>query len=230
MKRSLFASVLALSLLFFWIASSPVSAEWFNDFYLGYIFPQDQDAVFSTENVKISEKVDFDNAFMLGYRIGYYFEGLPEVGLSIEGSYSEPDPDLASIVNTDMVDTELTLIPVTASLLLRLPLAVTPAFPKGRYQPYLGIGPTLYIARFEVGPYEDTTTTLGFQGKAGLTVMLSHRIGFFLEYRYDSVEDLEFDEHVQYPTFNPPGIATAREQLKVDFTSSSGVIGLSYRF
>ena len=123
--RSLFLiTVLALMV--------PVSAmaEGFSDLYVGFAKSQNQDL--TAGNILIEEETEFEGGISAGYRIGYWLESAPYVGLALEVSYFEQDvEDFA----------ELGIIPITPMLMLRIPLLKSPEFPTGEWQPYVGVGP-----------------------------------------------------------------------------------------
>ncbi|MCJ7617961.1 MAG: porin family protein [Desulfobacterales bacterium] len=188
-------------------------AEWFSDFFVGYAYTQDDNSSSFSNGIYLTEKIDYDNAFVLGYRVGHYFERLPFLGVALEASYFEPSPDL------DTEDADLKVLPVSALLFLRLPLFASAEYPKGKFQPYLGIGPGLFISSYKSGQFDDTSIDLGLDVKTGLAVMFAHNFAFFLEYRYSYFE-FEFDDH----------IGGIRNSFEGDLTTHYGLIGLSYRF
>ena len=189
------------------------TAEWFTDLYVGYGFTQDDNTTLSSDGTSVTEKIDYDNAFIFGYRVGYYFKSIPFLGLALEGSYFEPSPDL------DGEKADLTLIPVSALVFLRAPLFTSEEYPNGKFQPYIGIGPSLFISDYKCGEFDDTGIDLGLDVRAGLAVMFAHNFAFFLEYRYSEFE-FEFDDH----------IGGSRVSLEGDFATHYGLLGLSYRF
>ena len=188
-------------------------AEWFTDFYVGYAYTQDDSVIETSSGISTTETVDYDNAFILGYRLGYYFNSIPFLGLALEVSYSEPTPDLES------EEANLKVLPVSALLFLRAPLYASSAYPKGKFQPYLGIGPGLFISDYKNGQFDDTGFDVGLDARAGVAVMFAHNFAFFMEYRYSYFE-FEFVDHM----------GGNRVSLEGDLSTHYGLAGLSYRF
>ena len=73
--------------------------------------------------------------------------------------------------------------------MLRWPLMVSPAFPKGQLQPYVAVGPALFIVNTKdfgnlgLGTQSESDTTVGVKAAGGLTWLFTKNIGVFGEYR-----------------------------------------------
>jgi hypothetical protein len=66
-------------------------------------------------------------------------------GLAADVSYFAPDDDTGG--------PEYDVIPVSPLLMLRAPISTSEEFPNGRVQPFLGVGPGIFvaIADFRIG-------------------------------------------------------------------------------
>ncbi len=174
-------------------APGPARAETFLDLYGGGAFPVKTDTTISGPGFVIIGESPYQDSFVVGGRAGYYFEpAVPWLGLALDVSYFKADIDVPDGAKNDVVPTSLLL-------LLRTPLAASPAFPRGRLQPYAGIGLSLVYSRSEVGTSRDTSFDVGFDSRLGLAWMLTRTIGLFGEYRFSYVQpDYDLNgEHVE---------------------------------
>jgi opacity protein-like surface antigen len=202
MNRSalLFASLLfAIS-----VSATAARAEGFVDLRVGGAFTDDGDVDISAFGTTFaSGEADFDDSVTGGMRGGYWFESLPWLGLAADVSYFAPDSGSA----------DFDVIPVTPMLMLRVPVRPTEEFPGGRLQPFVGVGPGIFISSIDddANQYSDDALDVGVDLHAGLKFMATHNIGLFLEYRFTSFEadfsdtvpaagvpvdvDVDFDTH-----------------------------------
>jgi hypothetical protein len=124
-----------------------------------------------------------------GGRVGFYFDRLPWLGFALNGSWFRPEEDFGNGVKFDVA-------PISLLVLARIPLAVCPAFPHGRFHPYLGVGPSAVYSRFKQdlahlglpGKLTDDRFDVGLDARGGLTWMLTRTIGLFGEYRFTYVK------------------------------------------
>ena len=183
-------------------AAAPARAEWFAGLYLGWANTSKTELTFTTRSPRTFEDVEFDNSVVGGARAGYWFgpqtfEGLGEigrnVGVDLDLSYFNPR------IPSQFVDTnigrgrlgfmDIDVVTITPSLLLRYPLMVDKEFPAGRLQPYVGIGPTIYVASTtDSGTFggrgdEETDTGLGVSFRPGIAWHVTESVALFAEYR-----------------------------------------------
>ena len=189
-------------------APAPARAETFLELYGGGAFPWDTDTTVSGPGFVLIGESPYKDSFVVGGRVGYYFEGAPWLGLALDVSYFEADIDLPGGAENDVV-------PVSLLLMLRAPLVRTPAFPRGRLQPYVGIGPSLVYSRSKVGSSTDTSFDPGFDFRMGLTWMLTRTVGLFAEYRYSYLQ----------PDYDLNG-----EHVEPEFSVNHIAVGLTFRF
>ena len=196
-------------------AALPASAEWVTDLYLGAAITQKEDVTIKIAGVGASEKVNFDTSFTLGARVGYWFEGLPWLGLALDASFFNPDADL-------------TVYPISPLLMLRWPLFTSTQFPKGQLQPYAGVGPGLFISTTKIdlrpeleATFSDTSIDFGLDVRAGLAWLFAKNTAFFVEYRFTHVRP-SFEDHV--------GFANLRTTVETNLNTHHLLGGISFRF
>ncbi len=202
------AFVCALLLL-----AAPASAEWFADLWAGASQTQNEDLKLRILDVEVTDEVDYSTTFSVGLRVGYWFESARWLGLALDVSYSRPDPDL-------------TVFPVSALVMLRLPLLTSEEFPSGRLQPYIAGGPGFFVSKFAGdlgndlgGRTSDTSYDLGLDVRGGLTFMFTPDFGIFAEYRMTRVSP-EWNLH----------ITGMDATVKTDLNTHSLIGGVSFRF
>ena len=187
---------------------APVLAfsETFVDLYAGGAFPMDTHTTFN--GTEAASKSPYKDSFVFGGRVGYYFEGVPWVGLALDASYFKADINLPNGAENDV-------IPVSALLMVRAPLGATADFPHGRVQPYLGIGPSFVYSQSDVGSADDTSFNMGFDVHLGLNYMFTRNIGSFGEYRFTYVK----------PSYELNGTT-----VEPNFSVNHFAVGLAFRF
>src|SRR6187402_2794070 len=116
------------------LAARPAAAEWFLDLYAGASFTQDADVTVGN-GTTIDDKVEFDTEAVGGGRLGYWFDGIRWLGVAGDVSYFAPAG------RGTQSETRLEVVPLSPLVMFRLPLLDSPVFPRGRLQPYLGVGP-----------------------------------------------------------------------------------------
>jgi hypothetical protein len=113
-------------------------------------------------------------------------------------------------------------------LRLRLPLLRDEQFIHGRVQPYLAAGPAIFITYagentfVQPGGQRSTDVSVGAKVDAGVTVMVTKRIGVFAQYRFT-----HFTTELEYRNTTP---APATETFKTTYDSHHAIAGLSVRF
>jgi opacity protein-like surface antigen len=86
------------------------------------------------------------------------------------------------------------VVPISALLMLRSPFLKSDEFPKGQLQPYVGIGPSFFVANGSLdspSPGIDAVhqgrTDFGFDVRAGLAWQINKNFAIFSEYRFTDV-------------------------------------------
>jgi hypothetical protein len=179
LPKSVCAWVGILCVLWLWVA--PASAEWFGDLYIGDSRTKSDDLKLRILDIEVESEVDYSDTISGGLRVGYWFESARWLGLAVDASYFTPDSDV-------------TVVPISALLMLRLPLFRSNAFPAGRLQPYVAGGPGMFVSTFSGdlgedlgGKTSDTSVDLGLDVRGGITFLFTKQFGIFAEYRMTRV-------------------------------------------
>jgi opacity protein-like surface antigen len=169
-------------------------AEGFVDLRVAGSFTEDNDVRLSFLGASIKGPTEYEDSVSGGVRVGYWFDALPWLGLAADVSYFGPNDDTPGGPKYDV-------IPVSPLLLARVPIATSEEFPNGRVQPFIGVGPGIFIslADFDTAG-DDDTVDVGPDVHAGVNVQVTRLVSVFAEYRYTYVEP-EF--HVQGVDIEP---------------------------
>jgi opacity protein-like surface antigen len=227
------ASVLVIVLAFAFPA--PAVAQWFVDGYLGFAVTANTDVDFGARTPgtpRTLEDVEFDNTTLVGARLGYWLTRTPMLGdmarylgVDLDVSYFSPDIP-GQTVSTDLGPrrfgtTDLSIVTITPEIIGRYPMLVDRDYPDGRLQPYIALGPTVYIASaeggttFEPGGGSESDTGVGFVIRPGVAWHLMEQLAVFAEYRFVHVA----------PTFE-----FSRGPVDISINSHHFNVGLSWRF
>jgi opacity protein-like surface antigen len=213
--------------------AAPAAAEWFGDFYLGGAFTERHDV--DTNSVTTLD-VRFDKSFAGGARGGYWFPfelGPLNFGVGLDISHFRPDisrqtRSFCSRFCTSGVfdDLDLSVWTIGFDAMLRFPLLKSPQFPKGQLQPYITVGPAIFVAHaedrrnFEPSNQDDTDASVGVKVGAGVAWQFTKTIAMFGEYRYTHFSpEFTFRDDVR-------GSAT----LSTDVNTHYLLVGASFRF
>jgi opacity protein-like surface antigen len=146
------------------------SAEWFGDVYAGAAFSREK----VTARGAASGVEKSHTSATGGGRVGYYFEKEPWAGLALDFSAFKPQKNV-------------TVVPLSILIMLRAPLLTSQQFPKGRLNPYLGIGPGIFITKADTsvtaGTISDTNVDVGLDVRAGTAWQFTKNLAVFGEYR-----------------------------------------------
>lgn len=206
-----------------WLAlpAPPVSAEWLADLYLGGAYTESSDITVKSPTGSMTfRRVRFNTSSVFGGRVGYWFESLRYVGLSLDVAHYRPDSVPSSLKRLDAYVT-----PVSFDLMLRWPLLMTDAVPQGRLQPYVTVGPAVALAEVKdttnfIPPDQyKTDFPVGVQAAIGLAWQFYQHVALFAEYRFSHFSP-EF-------TLRSPSGPT---KLQVDLDTRYAVAGISLRF
>jgi len=116
---------------------------------------------------------------------------------------------------------------ISTNLMLRLPLLKSKEAPQGRVQPYLAVGPSLFITTLTPrntksfrNHDDDTDVSIGGTGSAGVAVQIFQNLMLFGEYRFTHVS----------PNFELHDANTNRANVSTDLNTHSALIGISARW
>lgn len=144
--------------------------------------------------ISTTKDLGFSPTWTVGGRAGYWLNPLPWLGLALDISYFELNSSQA----------EIDLIPTSFLIMLRYPLWTDDSFPKGRLQPYLGIGPSVYYSHasidFEPPSHNvnQDSGDVGFDLRLGTLWKVSRVLGMFAEYRFSHVT-LDYEKKACVP-------------------------------
>jgi opacity protein-like surface antigen len=195
------------------LGAAPARAELAIDIFGGVSWTKSADvAVDGIDNTNVSVKgvfkdVELDPGFTVGGRIGYWFESLPFLGLGLDGFYFSlpvPAQTIDSTVNVSgkifnkpisttssgrvhLPSFELPSAGFSPQLMLRWPLFTSNDLPKGRLQPYVGVGPAWAVTI----DTDKAALILGGLVRGGASFQLFSHLSLFAEYRYSFFPDFE---------------------------------------
>jgi hypothetical protein len=110
-------------------------AEGFADFRVGGAITHNTDGSATVGGVASpSGPIDFKSGVSFGIRGGYWLDSVPWLGFAFDLSVFDPDEDVK------LVPLKLDVFPISGLLMLRYPLLKSDAYPRGRLQPYAGVG------------------------------------------------------------------------------------------
>jgi opacity protein-like surface antigen len=221
------------------VIATPAAAEWFTDLYLGGAFTEkhDVDTNFPTTGDQVTTlDVTFNNSFVGGIRGGYWFPfdlGPLNFGVGLDISHFAPNVSRQTrtfcarfCVTGEFDDFDLSVWTIGFDAMLRYPLLKSSQFPNGQLQPYLTIGPTIFVAHaedsrnFEPSNQSDTDTSVGVKLGAGVAWLFTKNIAVFGEYRYTHFSP-EF-------TFRDDVLGNAN--LSTAINTHYVLVGASFRF
>lgn len=170
-------SIGMLSILFIvFFATAEVRAEVYIDLYAGSAKTNkgksDISGGFGT-----SGDIEYDSSFTAGGRVGGWF--LKYFGVGLDVFHFNSDPKNSALEQSNWG--------VGLDFMGRLPLLVNETMPNGRLQPYLTVGPAIFISTLDFPGFtteEGSSRSVGFKGGAGLKFLFTPNVGLFGEYRY----------------------------------------------
>jgi opacity protein-like surface antigen len=172
-RQRFFLSLILLTALS--LIAIPAQAEWYVAGQAGYSFADALRNVKGTGALSGLEAPDFDlkNSLAYGGKVGVYpFHG--SLGFELDVFHSTPH-----VKNLDDIPgIHLAVTNVGANILLRYP-GVT-------FQPYLGAGPGILIARLSrsATTEQDTQVSIGLNFLTGIRAFVTPKVALFTEYKY----------------------------------------------
>jgi opacity protein-like surface antigen len=159
------------------LATVDVRAEVFVDIYAGNAKTEKgkADVTGNVGGFGASGDVEYDSSFTVGGRVGGWIGRYFGVGLDV--FHFDSNQKNNSIEQSNLA--------FALDLMGRLPLLASEGMPHGRLQPYVTVGPAIFVSNLEVPGFTDgRSTSVGFKGGAGLKFLFTQHIGLFGEYRY----------------------------------------------
>jgi Outer membrane protein beta-barrel domain len=187
-------------------------AQGFLDVYGGASFTESTDLSTRIGRSSVRDPVDFDAYPEIGIRGGLWFPDLPWLGLASDVSYVRLKGPSGGVSHTiggipvrTRQDVDVHLFPISLMLMLRTKLMLVPWNSRLGIQPYIGVGPGLFVSwvhnalTVDIGgseeSAEDTSCDLGLDTRAGLRLHLTSSFSLFAEYRFTYYEP-DFSDHL----------------------------------
>ncbi len=224
------------------LGDRPAAAEWFADLYAGLSFTQKSDLKLNDQGIGPGtyEDVEFDRSLAWGGRAGRFFDSVPFLGLGLDFFRYYPYLGPQSVQlrgcfypggcgsgrgGTGSFDVETTALSV--DLMLRLPLLKSEDAPHGRVQPYVAVGPPLFMTtitprhtRSFRNHDSDTDFSFGYKLAGGVAVQIVRNLSLFGEYRFTHVS----------PEVELRDASNRKTTLRADLDTHSALFGLSARW
>ena len=197
------------------LVSDGARAEGFIDVRLGAAMTESGTLEVGSGGTSTRRRVAFDDSFSTGVRGGYWIDPLPWLGLALDASYFNPD-EASGVAPLD-----LHVVPLSALLMLRLPLLGDDVCPNGRIQPYGAIGPGLFltIAEESSTDFVAASADVGLDVRGGVNIQILRWLAVFAEYRYTRYEAGLDDDVLGIPV-----------DFKVDFDTHHIGGGVGFHF
>ena len=224
------------------LGAGPAAAEWFADVYAGLSFTQKSDLKLNDQGIGPGtyEDVEFDRSLAWGGRVGRFFDAVPFVGVGLDFfryyPYLGPQsvqlrgcfyPGGCGSGSGGTGSFEVQTSALSLDLILRLPLLKTDDAPQGRIQPYVVVGPPVYMTT--VTPRHtrnfrnhdgDTDFSIGYKLGGGVAVQVFKNLSLFGEYRFTHVS----------PEVELRDASNNRTTLRMDLDTHSALFGVSARW
>jgi opacity protein-like surface antigen len=209
MRRLTVPLVVVLALL---VLAPAASAEWFLEGYLGPAITTDGKLEFTAFGEEQRQNVSGRSSPSFGVRVGKWLDDLqwPWLGVAFDVSYFRPSTDVQTV-------------PLSLLLMLRYGFLKDEEFPGGRLQPYVGVGPGLFISHLNgtIGAQQgdDTSTDIGVDARVGVAYRIDSNWAAFTEYRFTHVS----------PSWSVD-IFAGKADASNTFNTHHILLGVSYRF
>ena len=248
----------ACAIALFLLAATPAAAEPYLAGFLGVALTPDQDlrTEFQLNGTPIINgrvhDLELETSAVFGGKVGYFFDrllGPGHLGLEVEAYHFRSDADAQTArfkgvllgAVTDMPlrlqEADIDVTAVALNVLYRLPLAVSAEFPRGRVQPYVGVGLGAYIATLETTttPFDDNKTIEDTDAKPGVQVLagarwfLTPNLALFAEYKFLHTQPFSFRFQASGTIGGFPLTETARDRASISSHHIYGGIGWHWR-
>jgi opacity protein-like surface antigen len=218
----LFGELVLLTAVLLILLPARSKAERFVDLSAGVALTQDAKAKAvggGDTNVK------FATSFSLSGRGGYWFDRLSWLGVAGSLSYFRPSVKVRGECEDEGCKIgNMRAIPLSLLVMARAPLMTSSDYPNGQLQPYIGVGPGLFIA--DLSPeneklHADTVVNVGLDARLGAVYEFRPHLGVFGEYAFSYAT----------PRFKVTSEeAQGHETFDVDLTTHRLLAGLRYSF
>lgn len=198
---------------------SSALGEWFGDVYFGLHSSHGDNMEIKFNGTRVKTEDNSDTGQIFGGRIGYWFEGISWLGLAGDLNFSE--------LNFGEIDVGVGSF--SALVMARLKLKPSEKYPKGRFQPYIGVGPGFFyggMSEFiaEVPPsgsvLEDTYVNMGLDARGCIAILIKESYGVLVEYGFRSFS----------PSFTSDARGGGEISLEPTFNTHTFVVGMTFRW
>lgn len=225
--------------------------------YVGTAFTDDKDLRTEIELDGVpfvngrARDLSFDSSVVFGGKAGYFFEvdllgG--NVGAELDVYHFEPNFGAQTVrftgtfagvtgdITTRLQSADIDVTAVTLNLLYRFRLLSDRQYPRGRLQPYVGVGAGAFIATLETRTstfdankeITDTDVRPGFQALGGARFFLTRNIALFAEYKFIQTETFSFEFRESGTISGFPVTETARDRAHLTSHLFYGGIGFHW--
>jgi opacity protein-like surface antigen len=248
---------LVLSLLAVCVSPAVSAAEPYLAGYLGAAVTEDKDLRTELEinGVPIvngrARDLSFDTSLVFGGKAGYFFDGNVlggNIGAELDVYHFEPDLAAQTVTFSGMLgpvtgdvqmrlqSADIEVTAVTANLLYRFRLLSEARYPRGRLQPYIGVGGGAFIARIKTRTtpldgnldISDTDVRPGVQALGGARWFLTRNIALFAEYKFIHTDAFSFTFKESGTVSGFPVTETARDRASITSHLFYGGLGFHW--
>lgn len=227
------------------VLASPVHAEFVAELYGGASFTNNADVDLTSPSsgatIATLQDVKFNTSWTAGGRVGYWFKEFGELGsfgVGLDVFAFKPESERqsvqVSIGGSSLGPLQIGSIKISTVaigfdvLRFRLHLAKSEDFQQGQIQPYVSVGPALFITETSdenIFPanQSSTKTSVGVKAGAGLNVHATPEWSFFTEYRFT-----HFTSDATFTNATP--FFVSEITTKTDITTHHVVGGISFHF
>jgi len=193
-------------------------AEGFGGVYLGWHDTHVDDMEVKLNGSPVGTYPDSDSGSIFGGRIGFWSKNYAWLGLAVDASVSQ----------VDFGEIDIGIGSASVLVMARLAIKKSKKFPRGKIQPYAGVGPGIFFGGMsefiqEIPPsgavLDDSYFSIGLDARVGLTFLFNESYGIFLEYAFKRFT-AEFSSDVTAGT----------AILEPTLSTNSLSLGMTFRF
>ena len=182
--------------------------------------------------------LDLKSSPMFGAKMGYYFQAVPWFGLEVEAYYTTPhieqQPSRVTIAPGTVVNgpnpgsfpsgvNDTSIVPGQHFRVITVaPLNLMFRYQKARLQPYIGVGPGIFLAHIDTAQSgiegSQSSTRVGLNAKLGAEYFFTRNISGYGEVRYN------------YTTLDFEGTDSGVFGIRAIYNPITFSVGIGYHF